>query len=323
MPWPPEDPRFTDPARRALGFAQAEAARLNHNHIGAPHVFVGAIRERGAIARPILDRLGLTLDGARAALEAIMGASPDPIAPTDITLSPRGQRVMEFAMHHARRLHHDPTGTEHLLLATAYEHDGFMSRLLGRLGLDEAGFAAQLLAEMDVPFTYRIAESATPTDGPYENFDHASRRVLALAREESMRDGYGWVSAQDLVLGLARVAEKGDSEIIAAAFAQLGLTSAKLREVFPKAPARTQSEPATEVKFPASVKLIIEHAIYEAGRDRPVRPEHFLLAVGTSQDPIANYGLKQLGATSERIREVVERLVASRDARTPGSSGTP
>jgi hypothetical protein len=56
------------------------------------------------------------------------------------------------------------------------------------------------------------------------------------------------------------------------------------------------------------VKLIIEHAIYEAGRDRPVRPEHLLLAVGTSQDPIANYGLKQLGATPDRIREVIERL---------------
>ena len=308
MPWPPEDPRFSEAARRALGFAQDEAARLNHNHIGAPHVFVSAVREPGATARPVLSRLSVTLDGARAALEAVIGASPDPIAPTDITLSPRGQRVMEFAMHHARRLHHDPAGTEHLLLATAYEHDGFMSRLLERLGLDEAGFAAQLLAEMDVP-SYRIAENATPTDGPYENFDHASKRVLALAREEAIRDGYGWVSAQDLVLGLARLAESGASEIITAAFAELHLTGDKLREVFPQAPApRTQSQPTTEMKFPASLKLIIEHAIYEAGRDRPVRPEHLLLAVGTSQDPIANYGLKQLGATPERRREVVERL---------------
>ena len=313
MPWPPEDPRFTVQARRALGFAQDEAARLNHNHIGAPHVFVGAVRAPGAMARPLFDRLSVTLDGARTALEAVMGASPDPIAPTDITLSPRGQRVMEFAMHHARRLHHDRAGTEHLLLATAYEHDGVMPRLLERLGLDEAGFAAQLLAEMDVPFTYRIAENATPTDGPYQNFDDASNRVLARAREEATRDGYGWVSAQDLVLGLARLAERGDSEIITAAFAELHLTSDKLREVFPKAPApRTPSEPTTEMKFPASVKLIIEHAIYDAGRDRPVRPEHLLLAVGTSQDPIANYGLKQLGATPERIREVVGRLRSGR-----------
>jgi len=309
MPWPPVDPRFSEPARRALGFAQDEAARLNHNHIGAPHVFVGAVREPGAMARPLLNRLSVTLEGARAALDAVMGASPDPIAPTDITLSPRGQRVMEFAMHHARRLHHDPAGTEHLLLATAYEHDGFMSRLLERLGLDEAGFAEQLLAEMDVPFTYRIAENAIPTDGPYENFDDASKRVLVLARDEAMHDGPGWVSAQDLVLGLARLAERGDSEIITAAFGELHLTSDKLRDVFPKATEpRTQSEPAAEMRFPASVKLIIEHAIYEAGRDRPVHPEHLILAVGRSQDPIANYGLKQLGATPERIREVVERL---------------
>src|SRR2546426_1519373 len=84
MPWPPEDPRFTEPARRALGFAQDEAARLNHNHIGAPHVFVGAVREPGAVARPLLDRLSVTLDGARAALEAVMGASPDPNAPKEL-----------------------------------------------------------------------------------------------------------------------------------------------------------------------------------------------------------------------------------------------
>src|SRR5437773_10842745 len=74
-----------------------------------------------------------------------------------------------------------------------------MSPLLGRLGLDEAVFAAELLAVTDVPFTYRIAENATPTDGPYENFDDASKRVLGLARAEAMRDGYGWVSAQDLI----------------------------------------------------------------------------------------------------------------------------
>jgi hypothetical protein len=39
-----------------------------------------------------------------------------------------------------------------------------------------------------------------------------------------------------------------------------------------------------------------------------LRPEHLLLAIGTSQEPIANYGLKQLGATPERVREVVERI---------------
>lgn len=42
IPWPPQEDHYTDQAKRALAFAQDEAARLNHNHIGAVHVLVGA-----------------------------------------------------------------------------------------------------------------------------------------------------------------------------------------------------------------------------------------------------------------------------------------
>jgi ATP-dependent Clp protease ATP-binding subunit ClpA len=307
MPWPPDEPRFTESAKRALGFAHEEAARLNHNHLGAAHIFVGVVREPEGVAATALSRLRVTLDRARSALEAI-GGRGEPIAATDITLNPRGQRVMEFAMHESRRLHHDHAGTEHLLLAAAHEHDGFVSRMLERLGLDEDGLTAQLLAELDVPFAYRIAENASPTEGPYEDFDDASKRALLFAQEEAARQGYGWVSAQDLLLGLARVAEADVSDVMRRTFADLELSVEKLRNAFPEPP-RPQ-EPilgTTEMRFPASVKLIIEHAIHEAGKGEAVRPEHILLAVGTSQDAMANYSLRQLGATPERIREVVER----------------
>ena len=308
MPWPPEDPRFTEPARRALGFAQDEAARLNHNHLGAPHIFVGVVREPEGRVAPLLARVGVTLERARTALATIMGSGGQPIASTDITLGLRGQRVMEFARHEARRLHHDSGSTEHLLLAAVHEQDGMMSQILERLGLSEERVTAEALSEMNVPFTYRLAENATSTEGPYDNFDAASTRVLRFAQEEAARNGYGWVSAQDLALGLARIAETGESEIMRRTFEELAITTEQLRDVFPKAPAPQQPvRSESEIRLPASVKLIIEHAIYEAGRDRTVRPEHILLAIGTSQDSFANYGLRKLGATPERIRDTIAR----------------
>jgi Clp amino terminal domain, pathogenicity island component len=37
--------RFTDQSRRAVIFAQEEAARLDHDHVGTEHMLAGLVRE--------------------------------------------------------------------------------------------------------------------------------------------------------------------------------------------------------------------------------------------------------------------------------------
>src|SRR6266550_965856 len=308
MPWPPEDERFTDAASRALGFALDEAARLNHNHVGAAHIFVGVVREPEGIAARALAALGVTLARARGALESV-GGRGEPIAASDITLGPRGKRVMEFAIHESRRLHHGSAGTEHLLLAAARERDGFVSRVVELLGLDEETLTARTLAELEIPQSYRVAEDASSRRGPYHSFDEASKQTLLFAEEEAAMQGHGWVSGQDLVLGLARIAQLGASDPVRRVFAEFDLTVEKLRDAVPKPPTPQQPQPsADEMKFTASTKLIIEHAIHQAGSGGTIHPEHILLAIGTSQDPIAEYVLAQFGATTDRVRTVLERM---------------
>src|SRR5688572_32855535 len=60
IPWPPQDDQYTDQAKRALAFAQDEAARLNHNHIGEVHILVGAVRVEDGLPARIFADLGVT-----------------------------------------------------------------------------------------------------------------------------------------------------------------------------------------------------------------------------------------------------------------------
>lgn len=309
IPWPPQEGRFTDEAKRALGFAQDEAARFNHNHVGPVHIFVGLVRENEGLPARIFADLGVTLDRARDALTSIMGRSEAPTAESDITLIPRAQRVMDIAKYESRRMAHPVTGSEHLLLAVVRDGDGMTSRVIESLGLDLKDVRARILQELHVPPSYGAADNATPSHGPYDRFDDASKRTLGFAQEEAARMGHDWVGGEHLVLGLAHITEVlASDDAVRRVFSELNLTLEQLRrEVARIQPPRQSPGSPSDVKFTGATKLIIELAIHEAGPDKAVRPQHILLAIGAAHDALGGYALAQLGATPERVRAIVNR----------------
>ena len=309
IPWPPQDDQYTAQAKRALAFAQDEAARLDHNHIGAVHILVGAVRvEEGLPARVFAD-LGVTIDHLREALTSTMGRSESPIDASDITLTPHGKNMMERAIHESRRLVHPAAGPEHLLLAVVREPEHFSTPLLALLELDPAEVRRRILAQMRVPPSYGTAENATPTQGPYERFDDATKRTLTFAVDEAITMGHNLVSCEHLVLGLARYAETAAAiDVTRRVFAELGLTLDGVRaEVTKNQPPRNALVAPGDVKFNAITKLIIELAIDEAGPDNTVLPEHILLAIGRTQVSIGRLVLLQLGATPDLVRASVNK----------------
>jgi ATP-dependent Clp protease ATP-binding subunit ClpA len=278
IPWPPQDDQYTDQAKRALAFAQHEAARLNHNHIGAVHILVGALRvEEGMPARIFAD-LGVTVDQVREALASLMGRSESPIEASDITLTPHGKNMMERAIHESRRLVHPAAGPEHLLLAVVREPEHFSTPLLSSLELDPAEVRRRISAQMRVPPSYGTAENATPTQGPYERFDDTTKRILTFALEEAEALGQNWVGCDAL---------------------RANLTKNQL--------ARRPAVAPSDVKFTAMTKLVIELALDEAGPENTILPEHILLAIGRAQGSTARYLLSQLGATPELVRATVNK----------------
>jgi len=299
--WPPEAEWFAEDARRVLAEAQQEAARLGHNHLGPSHMLVAALADE--MVASTLRHLGVSHATAKSALETTMGRS-EPFAPEDVTLTPRGQNVIERAIHECWRMHHAKAGAAHIAIAAASQDDGFVPRILASLGTTADAVIATLVARLDPPVSYRAAEDATATDGPYERFDLDAKRMLALAEEEAREVGDRGINSQYFLLGLARLAEGGDSPAADHVLRTLGITSADIRAELAKMPRPGRSVERKDLWLTASAKLVIEHAIDLAG-DGTVRPEHVLVAVDTAHDSIAGYVLRNLGGTPERVRALL------------------
>jgi ATP-dependent Clp protease ATP-binding subunit ClpA len=125
--------RFTNRARHAVVLAQEEARRLQHNYIGTEHILLGLLGEPEGIGARALDRFGMTAEGTREEVRAIVGTGPS--APTGhIPFTPRAKKTLELALREALQLHHNYIGTEHILLGVIREGDGVGAQVLRQHG---------------------------------------------------------------------------------------------------------------------------------------------------------------------------------------------
>ena len=65
---------YTNPAKKVLEFAMAEARQLNHSYVGTEHLLLGLLRERKGIAAQVLNALGVTLADARSETQKVIGS---------------------------------------------------------------------------------------------------------------------------------------------------------------------------------------------------------------------------------------------------------
>jgi ATP-dependent Clp protease ATP-binding subunit ClpC len=127
--------RFTERSRQAVVHSQDEARRLGHDYIGTEHLLLGLLREQQGIAAAVLDGLGLTLEDARASVEAAAGFGAG--TPSgQIPFTPRAKQTLELALRESMALRHDYIGTEHILLALGHLQDSVAARILTEAGLD-------------------------------------------------------------------------------------------------------------------------------------------------------------------------------------------
>ncbi len=65
---------YTNPAKKVLEFAMAEARELNHSYVGTEHLLLGLMRESKGIAAQVLNSLGVTTDEARSETLKVLGS---------------------------------------------------------------------------------------------------------------------------------------------------------------------------------------------------------------------------------------------------------
>jgi ATP-dependent Clp protease ATP-binding subunit ClpC len=127
--------RFTERARRVVFFARDEAERLGENSVGTEHLLLGLVRESDGVAARILDRLGVSRESIRLAVDQHVPHGQE--APgQDYMLTPQAKRMIDLAYEEARRLDNDYIGTEHLLLGLLREEEGLSAKILTGLGAD-------------------------------------------------------------------------------------------------------------------------------------------------------------------------------------------
>jgi ATP-dependent Clp protease ATP-binding subunit ClpA len=121
--------RFTNRARKVVVLAQEEARLLQHNYIGTEHILLGLIAEQEGIAFRALERFGMTLDGTRDEVKAIIGIGKAAQS-GHIPFTPRAKKTLELALREAVQLHHNFIGTEHILLGVIREGEGVAAQIL-------------------------------------------------------------------------------------------------------------------------------------------------------------------------------------------------
>ena len=128
--------QFTDRARKICALARHEAERLNHDYIGTEHLLLGLIVEGSGVAANVLENLDVNIERAREEVKDLVKPAPEPLLTGAFPFTPRGKKVLEFAIDEARLLGHKYVGSEHLLLGVLRETKGLGAQVLINMGLN-------------------------------------------------------------------------------------------------------------------------------------------------------------------------------------------
>jgi len=126
--------RFNEHARQALTLAREEALSFNHQFIGTEHLLLGLLREQEGVAALALEKLGVTLDPVRAAVEEKIGRGDQPVE-EEIDYVPRARKALSLALDEAERQGSGYVRTEHILLGIVREGGGVATDILDTLGV--------------------------------------------------------------------------------------------------------------------------------------------------------------------------------------------
>ncbi len=314
--------RFDESATRVLGAAADEAIRFNHNYIGTEHLLAGIVRaDTDGVAGRVLIRLGVELSKVRTALEFIIGRGDSSVAPGELTLSPRTQKILVLADQSATARGSGSVGAADLLLGLIREGQGIASGVLESLGLSLEHLHDAVLAELSgspppprpEP---RRPETARGYRGPFDRFNDRAKRVLALAQDEAIQFGHNYMGAEHLLLALIREGEG----VAARVHGTLGVDATETRRGVETLIGRVDSpSKPSSITLSPGLKKIFQLAIDEARQlgSEQIATEHLLLGLLRDGGNNACVILTSKGLELETIRL---RVIATIKSQEPPSA---
>src|SRR5216684_1165783 len=149
---------------------------------------------------------------------------------------------------------------------------------------------------------------------PFERFTERAKKVLTLAQEEAERSHHSYIGTEHLLLGLLREGEGLAAKVLN----NLGVEINKVRQTIESVLGRNERIIIQQIIPTSRVKKVIEISFEEARRmgHNYVGTEHLLLGLLIEGEGIAAHVLEDLGATLEKVRSEIERLLHDSSAET-------
>jgi Clp amino terminal domain, pathogenicity island component len=168
--------RFSDDTREVMILAQDEARDLGHDHIGTEHLLLGLLRAED----PIVRRLGLDVETARARVEQVVGPR-GPRTIGELQFTGPAKRALETALRQALRVGDEHIRPEHLFSGLIMPgQEGGIERILMTRTPSEPDDDAELvlrLAEEPSTVTARaLADVGVEPDALREAVERVRRR---------------------------------------------------------------------------------------------------------------------------------------------------
>lgn len=136
--------RFNEEARGAITTGRDEAIKAGRGQVGTEYLLLGLTIDENSLAAVVLREMGVDSYRVRQEIAAEFDSVQD-TAGTELQFSPAASYVLNIAAAEARHMEQNYIGTEHLLLALSRYKEGQASRILSRLGLENATLRLKLL----------------------------------------------------------------------------------------------------------------------------------------------------------------------------------
>ena len=127
---------FTEKARAAISCAHDIACELGHHYVGSEHLLIGLIKEGTGVAAKALENAGITEEAVKEKLAAAVGTGAPLDLSTELSLTPRSKRILEYSAMEAQRFSHSYVGTEHILMAILRDGEGVAAQIIMGLGVN-------------------------------------------------------------------------------------------------------------------------------------------------------------------------------------------
>lgn len=200
--------RFTQRAKRVMGFAQEEAQELHQSMIGTEHLLLGLLKEEGGVAGRVLHDLGLDYRKVRQVVDRLNAGAP-PSTPAKLELAPSTKLVFTHAVDESRRMSHHYIGTEHLLLGLVRQTEGVAIEVLRKLDVTPEQIRRQTrrVLRENGEGTQPADESTTAPAAPQPSAP--ARKASASASKETDPKKSNTPLVDQLATDLTRLAEEG------------------------------------------------------------------------------------------------------------------